>query len=97
MPAKVRAMFSDKIGKVQLDFQGLMGQTYRLSDLDLGHCPILVLAGQHSPLSSRTIAAKLRDELPNVEYREFDGGHMAPIAQAAAVAAVFEEYLQQRS
>lgn len=93
MPAKVRAMFSDKIGKVQLDFQGLMGQSYCLSDLELDHCPVLVLAGQHSPLSSRTIAAKLRDELPNVQYREFDGGHMAPIAQATDIAEIFEGYL----
>lgn len=93
MPGKVRRMFADKIDKVQLDFIGLMGQSYSVADLQLSHCPVLVLAGMHSPLSSRTIAQMLRDGLPRVEYQEFDGGHMAPIGQSKEIAEIFSGYL----
>ncbi len=97
MPEKVQKMFAAKIDKVQLDFIGLMGQTYRLNELALAHCPVLVIAGCQSPVSSRTIAAMLRDNLPNVHYREFDGGHMAPIQQGAEVSALIAEFIQNQN
>lgn len=91
-PRKIRQLFNSQISKVKLDFKGLMAEEYEISDLKLEHCPALIIAGKQSPLSSQTIASRLAQHLPNVQYQQFNGGHMAPIQDAKAVAEIIAGY-----
>lgn len=93
LPKKVQQSFSDKMGKVMLDFKGLMGETFTVADCALEHCPALVIEGKTSRLSAKTLVQQLSRELPVVEHLVFDGGHMAPMTQSEAVAELIADYL----
>lgn len=56
--------------------------------------PTLLMVGQNSPPSSRAVAGRLAQLLPEVETVEFDGlGHMAPITHPEPVNAAIASFL----
>ncbi len=103
LPGKVQRSFAAKMDKVMLDFKGLIGQTYTLTnstltnstlsnrtlpDCDLAHCKTFVIEGRTSRLSAKTLVRQIAAQLPDVEHLVFDGGHMAPVSQSKDVAQV---------
>jgi pimeloyl-ACP methyl ester carboxylesterase len=74
-----------QIAKVRLDFQALLGEPATLADLSALTMPALVMAGQHSPASTRLLVERLATALPNASALQTRGGHMGPITHADAV------------
>jgi len=65
-----------------------------LRSLDM---PVLLLAGQHSPVSSLAVTRLLTDTLPNVRRVDFSGlGHMAPVTDPERVNGEIEAFLTRR-
>jgi pimeloyl-ACP methyl ester carboxylesterase len=73
------------IAKVRLDFQALLGEQATLADLSALTMPALVMAGQRSPASTRSLAEQLATALPNATAMQTRGGHMGPITHADVV------------
>ena len=95
LPGKLKARFSEQMAKVLLDFKGLMGESYTLADCPLEHCPVLVIEGSGSRLSAKTLARLIAEQLPDVMLRTFYGGHMAPVSDSEAVAAMMAKFLKR--
>ena len=74
-----------QIAKVRLDFQALLGEPATLDELSALTMPALVMAGQHSPASTRLLVERLAAALPNASALQTRGGHMGPITHAEAV------------
>ncbi|KQQ45275.1 alpha/beta hydrolase [Duganella sp. Leaf126] len=81
------------IAKVRLDFEALLGEPVSFADLAALTVPTLVMAGQHSPISTRGLAPKLAAALPNATMLETCGAHMGPITHADAINPVIAEFL----
>lgn len=81
------------IAKVRLDFQALLGEPARLADLSSLSVRTLVMAGQHSPGSTRGLAPQLAAAMPNGVYADTRGAHMGPITHAAAINAVIAAFI----
>ena len=84
-PAGAQDKMVAQIAKVKLDFQALLGEPATLEQLDMLAMPALVMAGQHSPASTRLLAEQLAAALPNATLRQTGGGHMGPITHGDAV------------
>ena len=57
--------------------------------------PVLLMVGKASPLSSRSVARRLLETLPEVELVELEGlGHMAPVTHADVVNKVIARFLE---
>ncbi|SEN54253.1 Pimeloyl-ACP methyl ester carboxylesterase [Duganella sp. CF517] len=93
-PASAQDKMIAQIAKVKLDFQALLGEPVALADLAALTMPALVLSGQHSPASTRSLAAQLASALPDVRARETRGGHMAPITHGDAVNPTIAAFLR---
>jgi pimeloyl-ACP methyl ester carboxylesterase len=94
LPSKVQQLFSDKMAKVSLDFQALMGEPCTIDDYQFNDCPVLVMEGESSRLSAKILAKRLATGLPNASHQVFAGGHMAPVADSVAVAEVIGGFLR---
>lgn len=84
-PASAQDKMIAQIAKVKLDFQALLGEPVALADLATLTMPALVLSGQHSPASTRSLAAQLAAALPNARALQTRGGHMGPITHGDAI------------
>lgn len=84
-PASAQDKMIAQIAKVKLDFQALLGEPVALADLATLTMPALVLSGQHSPASTRSLAAQLAAALPNARALRTRGGHMGPITHGDAI------------
>ena len=84
-PANAQDKMVAQIAKVKLDFQALLGEPATLDDLDMLTMPSLVMAGQHSPASTRLLVQQLAASLPNATALQTRGGHMGPITHADVV------------
>ncbi|MET0268197.1 MAG: alpha/beta fold hydrolase [Duganella sp.] len=73
------------IAKVRLDFQALLGEPVTLAELAALNVRSLVMAGQHSPASTRGLAPQLAAALPHAAFVETPGAHMGPITHAEAI------------
>ncbi|MET0319612.1 MAG: alpha/beta fold hydrolase, partial [Duganella sp.] len=82
------------IAKVRLDFQALLGEPVTLADLAGLQVRTLVMAGQHSPGSTRGLAPQLAGALPNGTALVTRGAHMGPITHAAAINPVIAAFLR---
>lgn len=81
------------IAKVRLDFQALLGEPALLADLAELNVRTLVMAGQHSPGSTRGLAPQLAAALPNATALETRGAHMGPITHAAAINPIIAAFI----
>ncbi len=84
-PASAQDKMIAQIAKVKLDFQALLGEPVALADLAILTMPALVLSGQHSPASTRSLAEQLAAALPNARALETRGGHMGPITHGDTI------------
>jgi len=73
------------IAKVRLDFQALLGEPAGMDDLSMLTMPALVMAGERSPASTRSLVSQLAAALPNASALHTRGGHMGPITHGDAV------------
>ncbi|RUO19334.1 alpha/beta hydrolase [Aliidiomarina iranensis] len=85
LPEKARALMSQQQAKVQADFYALLHEETTLAEYANINCPVVLLHGEHSPLSSRTVAEKLAATLPNCEALAVNAGHMGPLVAADTV------------
>ncbi|NGZ88091.1 alpha/beta fold hydrolase [Duganella aceris] len=74
-----------QIAKVRLDFQALLGEPAGMGHLSALTMPALVMAGERSPASTRSLVAQLAAALPNASALQTRGGHMGPITHGDAV------------
>lgn len=79
LPTKVQQGMFAKQTKVQADFAALLNETAQLADYQVIECPVLLMQGTQSPLSSRRVANLLASVLPNCTKVEVEAGHMAPL------------------
>ncbi|ABC31142.1 predicted Hydrolase or acyltransferase (alpha/beta hydrolase superfamily) [Hahella chejuensis KCTC 2396] len=84
-PADIRNALSGQIRKVALDFKALIEEPTRLEDYADFTFSTYLMAGEQSPLSSRRISERLRESLPNLEFKQTPWGHMAPITHVADI------------
>ena len=93
-PASAQNKMIAQIAKVKLDFQALLGEPVALADLAVLTMPALVLSGQHSPASTRSLAAQLAAALPNARALQTRGGHMGPITHGDAINPTIAAFLR---
>lgn len=93
-PSTIQENFISQIQKVFLDFQALMGEPLRLEDYASLVCPLTLIMGTRSPISSRTVAQSLKNRLLHISFHEVDCGHMGPITHPHLVNPIFLEALE---
>nr|WP_315394308.1 alpha/beta hydrolase [uncultured Duganella sp.] len=93
-PASAQDKMVAQIAKVRLDFEALLGEPVTLAELATLTMPALVLSGQHSPASTRSLAAQLAAALPNARAQQTRGGHMGPITHPDAVNPAIAAFLR---
>lgn len=85
LPARVKSMMIAQQRKVQADFHALLDEPASLADYQTVSCPVYLLHGSKSPLSSRTVASLLTSVLPKCQSITVDAGHMAPLTDPSLV------------
>jgi pimeloyl-ACP methyl ester carboxylesterase len=95
--SKSRQHFCAGLGKLLLDFQGLLGDPLRLVDLRALTVPVQLLAGRASQPPALRVVEQLATTLPDCRLHWVSGGHMAPVSQAAEVNALIHQGLRPGS
>jgi pimeloyl-ACP methyl ester carboxylesterase len=85
LPETAQTALTAQIKKVQLDFQALITDSLRLSDLHTLDMPVCLVEGKKSPRSTKRIIDLSAAALPRSIRHEVRGGHMAPITHADEV------------
>lgn len=85
LPAKLQAMMAADMQKVNLDFKGLISESYQLTDLATITCKATLYSGLQSPHLSQFLTEKIANALPNGYLCQLEAGHMGPINQAELV------------
>ena len=93
-PASAQEKMIAQIAKVKLDFQALLGEPVLLSELGMLTMPALVMAGQHSPASTRLLAQELAAALPNAIGMQTRGAHMGPITHGDVVNPIIAAFVR---
>lgn len=86
--------FCAGLEKLLLDFQALLTDPLRLTDLRNLPIPVCLLAGRSSRPPALRVAELLAATLPDCQMQWVDGGHMAPVGQAAEVNPLFANWLR---
>ncbi|MYN25899.1 alpha/beta fold hydrolase [Duganella levis] len=92
-PESAQAKMAAQIAKVKLDFQALLGEPATLDDLSMLTMPSLVMAGAHSPASTRLLVEQLSVSLPNASALTTPTAHMGPITHADVVNPLIVNFL----
>lgn len=92
-PESAQAKMMSQIAKVRLDFQALLGEPATLDDLSMLTMPSLVMAGEHSPASTRRLVEQLGESLPNASALKTRTAHMGPITHADVVNPLIVNFL----
>ena len=66
LPKKMQDLMAADIAKVNLDFKGLISETYTLAELSAITCRSLLMHGSESPALSLHLSEFIRRALPNV-------------------------------
>jgi len=97
MPERNRTAIAEAVTKVQGWKDALFGEPGLASALAELRVPVLLLTGSRSPLSSRAVARRLSQLLPQSESLQLEGlGHMGPVTHPDVVNARIESFLDQR-
>lgn len=86
--------FCAGLEKLLLDFQALLTDPLRLTDLANLPIPVCLLAARGSQPPALRVAELLAATLPDCHFHWVEGGHMAPISHAAAVNALIGGWLR---
>ena len=96
MPERNREVIAEAIAQVPGWKRALFEEPTPLAAFRALRCPVLLLTGSASPLSSRAVARRLAAALPNVEVLELKGlGHMAPVTHPQLVNPCIAQFLEQ--
>jgi len=90
---KTQSQFLKGINKVAYDFHALLQEKTQLSELDAIQCPVLLMEGQHSPMTTRSVISALEQQFPKADIHRLDCGHMGPITHAHLVNPVITEFI----
>jgi len=85
--------FLKGINKVAYDFHALLHEKTQLSELSHIQCPVQLLEGRHSPITTRTVISALAKHFPKADIHRLDCGHMGPITHAHLVNPVITEFI----
>jgi pimeloyl-ACP methyl ester carboxylesterase len=88
--------FCAGLEKLLLDFQGLLGDPLRLTDLVDLPIPVCLLAGRSSQPPALRVAELLAATLPDCQFHWVEGGHMAPVSHAQEVNVLIVDWLRSR-
>lgn len=94
LPSKMQHLMAKDMDKVNLDFIGLLGESYEVQDCAVIKCPVNLLHGSQSPVFSRAIIDKLMAVLSRVNEGEIDAGHMAPMSHNEQVATMINDFIR---
>jgi pimeloyl-ACP methyl ester carboxylesterase len=98
MPERVQAASAESVRDIQDWKQALFDEptpAAALAELDV---PVLLMIGSKSPLSSRAVAHRLANLLPQVETVELAGlGHMGPVTHPDRVNEVISRFLEHNA
>jgi pimeloyl-ACP methyl ester carboxylesterase len=98
MPERVQATSAESVRDIQDWKNALFDEptpAAALAELDV---PVLLMVGSKSPLSSRAVAQRLADVLPQVERVEIEGlGHMGPVTHPDKVNQVIVGFLDRHA
>ena len=94
MAPERRAAFAPQLAKIALEFNALFHEPVAAEDLRGIALPTLLLQGARTRLPSRCVVKRLREVLPNHEFKLVEGaGHMLPITHRDAVDALVAAHL----
>ncbi|RUO26191.1 alpha/beta hydrolase [Aliidiomarina minuta] len=96
LPERVQRVMLGQQKKVLADFAALLGEPAQLQDYAAVQCPVLLMHGDASPLSSRRVAQLLGQTLPQCTELSINGGHMAPVTDPASVMPAMTDFLLQQ-
>jgi len=98
LDARRQEAISDRMRKVDAEFDAVNCNMIRLDDFRSVHVPVLLLHGEHTRRPARRIVELLASTLPDVTREEVRGaGHMGPITHAAAVNERIGAYLDTQA
>lgn len=95
LPEKMQQIMSQDMEKVNLDFIGLMSETYGLSDMKKITAPVLMMVGDYTPELSKTLSALIASPFTNVTRMNFSAGHMGPVSHADIIHPVIAEFIKE--
>lgn len=96
LPDRVQRVMLGQQKKVLADFAALLGEPAQLQDYAVIQCPVLLMHGDASPISSRRVAQLLGQTLPQCTEMSVNGGHMAPVTDPASVMPAMTDFLLQQ-
>jgi pimeloyl-ACP methyl ester carboxylesterase len=98
MPERVQAASAESVRDIQDWKDALFDEPTPaavLAELDV---PVLLMVGSKSPRSSRAVAQRLADVLPQAQTVELEGlGHMGPVTHPAKVNEVMVRFLERNA
>lgn len=93
LPEKIQRIMVAQADKVNADFSALMGESYSLADVARVQCPVLLLSGETSRLSAKTVAQLLQQALPQATALALPVGHMGPVTAPQVVNPLLVDFL----
>lgn len=87
----------DARGRARPNLGYLFNERAVLADYARLAIPVCLIAGRHSPASSRRVATLLAQNLARAALHWVDAGHMAPITHAECVNAIIAKFLNARA
>ncbi|MBC7945262.1 MAG: alpha/beta fold hydrolase, partial [Burkholderiales bacterium] len=78
LPTHLQCLFARQAVKALRDFSALFNEPAALADYARIEIPVCLIAGRHSPASSRRVATLLAQNLARAALHWVDAGHMAP-------------------
>ncbi|WDE06848.1 alpha/beta fold hydrolase [Thalassomonas viridans] len=94
LPKKMQDLMAADIAKVNLDFKGLIAESYTLADLSGITCRALFMHGNESPGLSRHLGQIISQALPQVSEQAFDAGHMGPVSHSEQIHPVIADFIR---
>ena len=95
-PSQRRDPIAASVANVRGWGDALFNETTPLEAFSALDVPVLLMVGERSPASARSVARLLAKVLPRVEVIEFEGlGHMGPVTHPAVVNAAIGRFLAQ--
>jgi len=93
-PKEVQDLFLQGAKKLPLGFRALMDEPLTLEDYSRLDVPVCLMAGQKSPLSARTIAQLLSENLKDCRFHWINAAHMAPVTNPELVNPIIESFIR---
>lgn len=96
LPEPMQILFAQQVDKIKLDFQALLGETYRPEDYAKITRPALLMTGKDSRQPAHAVADRIAQQLTDIAVRQVNGGHMAPISHSDEVNTEITAFLNQQ-